>query len=987
MSNNVRKLILIFITITLCAMINDSALAYQLNQSGIIIDSPFEETPPELLDSIKTSIEAEPAEFFPGDHFQITSVRFVDDWGMLYIIALDETKTGEDYFENFASGKLVLAHQENLVWISALEGTQKFQEVINQSPSDLITDESKSILLNASSISESGLQKTELSSTVEYRFPWTKDHSWKWWTRDSSPDWHGGRDCENNTNDPAYCAIDLGTANNNKTLLAAAGGTVVVTCNKPNSKTINIKITDDDGLSINYFHINKSTVDFKNIYTSAEIDRATPLGNVWNGDLPESWADCGIAYQYPNNGHVHLVIPTTPFVIDGWTFDYPSICATKGTETKCTGKDFTSTNEFPVKGEVLTPVPNAMLSGTVQITGSAQADNDYVDHVEIWINGAYRGNAIYLESYNFFWDWVTNSAVYKDDIYTIQVKGVMASGSFAWLSFAGTGGQTSVTVIIDNQGPGIPSTVSSNCQSKNDVWQNSCPNPSFTWSEPVDPGVGISGYKIYWGPYPYGTPDILLTNRSFTPPPVNSTQINYLRLQSQNANGKWSNPSTIFVFRYDNIPPDVTAVINQGAEKTTQVSISLDINAFDSHSGIYQMRLTNYPDIWPNPRVDFSSTKNWNIFPIRTFPQNIYIEVSDKAGNTSIASDAIVFDPVQPLPYSSNYRLCGDALSLAGGVSLSSNYQMVFNLGQNAVSHNNSGEYMQNAGVLSDLNACWMPINIFHGYTMQQSVVAAAGGLRYSNQYRMGGTFGQALGMGDQPSTSPSSQHLSGYWANFDGQVPMYQASGLQLPTPIIPPNPTPQPIPTPVPEAYRVIINNGAASTNNLNLQVNLQAPSANQVRLSNDPVEGEDGWYPYQTSFSWLGDLSEPDTEAQWTRVYAWFKNQDDVIMGPYNDEILFDPVAPEGYIEWAGSEMLPTDIWLYATDMGSGVEVMRWGYDEDLSTSEWTPYTNYVSADASNGVVYAQFRDYAGNMSPVYAAYPVNYETQIFLPIIKK
>lgn len=323
--------------------------------SGIIIDSPFEEISPALLDAITRVIELSSADLFPGNHYGITSVRIEVNWGLLYIASLDGPYSTEEYPGAGESGKMIIAHQvDETNWVVALEGTTLFVELLEKCPSELMESEAKNLLLQLAAptgIDDAG----QVTSIVEYKFPWAIDAAWRWWTRNGNPIWHGGSNCENNVNDPPRCAIDLGTSDANKAILAAAGGVVEVTCNLPQSNTINMRIVDDNGVAIDYFHINKSSVDFEVIYTGADIGRAQVLGNAWSGNLNDG---CGVAYQLSQSGHVHLVIPTTPIVIDGWIFDYPSTCATKGSETKCAGGYFTSTNVPYVGGWPSNPTVN-----------------------------------------------------------------------------------------------------------------------------------------------------------------------------------------------------------------------------------------------------------------------------------------------------------------------------------------------------------------------------------------------------------------------------------------------------------------------------------------------------------------------------------------------------------------------------------------------------------------------------------------------------
>jgi hypothetical protein len=180
------------------------------------------------------------------------------------------------------------------------------------------------------------------AATVSYKFPWKNGDSKTWW-RASDP-WHGGHDinCVNQTGNPAMCAIDFGGSGAWE-VLAMASGKVNVICDDKPTKTVNVEITDANGIKVRYFHINKTTLNSTKVKDGATIQQGQLLGNVWTGNLT---SDCekAVAQQTATSGHVHIIIPTAPFVIDGWTFDYPSKCAKKSSVTKCAGNQFTSTN-------------------------------------------------------------------------------------------------------------------------------------------------------------------------------------------------------------------------------------------------------------------------------------------------------------------------------------------------------------------------------------------------------------------------------------------------------------------------------------------------------------------------------------------------------------------------------------------------------------------------------------------------------------------
>jgi len=79
----------------------------------------------------------------------------------------------------------------------------------------------------------------------------------------------------------------------------------------------------------------------------------------------------------------------------------------------------------------------------------------------------------------------------------------------------------------------------------------------------------------------------------------------------------------------------------------------------------------------------------------------------------------------------------------------------------------------------------------------------------------------------------------------------------------------------------------------------------------------------------------------------------------------------------------------LWLQAWDDNSGVSEMRVRESATMTQTAWRPYTNTVEWALSGNVVYAQFRDRAGNVSPIYGSdgsvYNPNLTHRVYLPIV--
>jgi hypothetical protein len=187
-----------------------------------------------------------------------------------------------------------------------------------------------------------------VSASQNLSFPWEKNTSKQWW-RESDP-WHGGHDsnCIHQTGNPTKCAIDFG-GNGSWKLITMGTGTItnIQKCTASNNQSANVTI-NHDGTDIKYMHLDltnlASIIQNNNGNVSIPVIKGQFLGYTKTGNFGSTSDTCGYAQQTSNTSHVHLIIPTSMFTIDGWTFDYPSTCAVSGSSTICSGGNFTSQN-------------------------------------------------------------------------------------------------------------------------------------------------------------------------------------------------------------------------------------------------------------------------------------------------------------------------------------------------------------------------------------------------------------------------------------------------------------------------------------------------------------------------------------------------------------------------------------------------------------------------------------------------------------------
>ncbi|MDI6781349.1 MAG: hypothetical protein QME49_04495, partial [bacterium] len=114
----------------------------------------------------------------------------------------------------------------------------------------------------------------------------------------------------------------------------------------------------------------------------------------------------------------------------------------------------------------------------------------------------------------------------------------------------------------------------------NNTWQKFNPLPYFEWSGAADIGSGIAGYSVYWGTSSTGEPGAgsLQANASYTvSSSVPSDSTYWLRVRTKDNAGNWSEPSTLFTFKYDNTsadnPTSCTAYLDNGTTTTISNNI------------------------------------------------------------------------------------------------------------------------------------------------------------------------------------------------------------------------------------------------------------------------------------------------------------------------------------------------------------------------------------------------------------------------------
>ena len=103
----------------------------------------------------------------------------------------------------------------------------------------------------------------------------------------------------------------------------------------------------------------------------------------------------------------------------------------------------------------------------------------------------------------------------------------------------------------------------------NNTWQNSINDPSFTWLAGSDSESGVDGYFVYWGTDPNGVSVSYQQITTTYDPIAVTTGIYYLRVNTKDVDGNVAGWVTLFIFRYDNTPPSMSATETGGASNST----------------------------------------------------------------------------------------------------------------------------------------------------------------------------------------------------------------------------------------------------------------------------------------------------------------------------------------------------------------------------------------------------------------------------------
>ncbi len=220
----------------------------------------------------------------------------------------------------------------------------------------------------------------------------------------------------------------------------------------------------------------------------------------------------------------------------------------------------------------------------------------------------------------------------------------------------------SATFSVDNTKPANPAAACSDSKASG-AWRNTG-SPSFTLSGASDGGSGLKTtaaerYRYYWGIDANGTP-ATLTDESVPAQTVSADGSYYLRVQTQDNVGNWSDPVTVFTFNYDATAPGAAPAYSTGAS-TTGIIVNFGASSGDNLSGLataaYKVTRGSYDSGWvtsgpvTDPAADIADGGS----------ATYTVTTIDNAGNQ--ATDTVTGR--KPLAATNNWVFTTKAISLA----------------------------------------------------------------------------------------------------------------------------------------------------------------------------------------------------------------------------------------------------------------------------------------------------------------------------------
>jgi len=496
-------------------------------------------------------------------------------------------------------------------------------------------------------------------------------------------------------------------------------------------------------------------------------------------------------------------------------------------------------------------------------------------------------------------------------------------------------------------------------------------NPVVTLSLSATDNVGGSGVSAMrfsnngttwtnWQVYGPSSPWNLSANGGNSNP---GTKTVYAQFRDNSGNASQSFTDAIVYQTPDMTAPTGSIQINAGASQTSAVVVSLNLSATDNMggSGVDRMRFSNDGSTWSTWQAYVATRPGWDITATafggdsQQGTKTVYAQFVDVAGNVSTSySDTILFQVSDTTPPTGTVSINSGALSTTNPV-VTINVAATDNMGGSGV-----------ADAQFSLNGS--------AWTVWNSYATAYSGFDLTLA-TLGGT------------SQPGTKTVYARFRDIAGNVSQISNDTIEYVVADM------------TPPSGSIAINGGAATTQTLIVNLGLLASDnvggsgVSDMQFSNNGSVWT-AWESYASNRTgWnLGDVpSGGNTQAGTKTAYVRFRDGSgnvSIVASASIDYVPPDTISPVGSLRINGGAMSTNtnlvNLNCSAQDetSGSGVADMQfsnnataWSTWETFSTSKvgWDLTSAVTGGDASYGtkIVFARYRDAAGNESPIYDA----------------
>jgi len=324
-----------------------------------------------------------------------------------------------------------------------------------------------------------------------------------------------------------------------------------------------------------------------------------------------------------------------------------------------------------------TTISNNIISGNSDGVGLMSANNNRISNNTIAYHSKPGGTAIYSDNYNYNEPYASFSNTIDGN--TIRNNSIGISISQCNSSVFHHNNFINNTIQVDT----IYSTNSWNTTTEGNYWSDYTGTPLYTidednkdyfplsspWNPPADvtPPVTADDYDGLWHTANFTVnleavddlSGVKETYYKISGGSVSSVSVSgqpYITTENSNNTVEyWSEDKArlnethhiLTNIKLDETPPSGSIQINNGAAYTTSLSVTLNLSAADSTSGVAQMRFSNNGTSWTQWEI-YNTIKAWNLTSgdrVKT----VYVQYKDAAGLVSqVFSDTVILDTASP---------------------------------------------------------------------------------------------------------------------------------------------------------------------------------------------------------------------------------------------------------------------------------------------------------------------------------------------------